>query len=57
MSDMSEVATDNRVFNGSSDCWHCTLVSYEVSYLLAEKMHYFAGYILPGIIFTILGVR
>ena len=54
---MSEASAANRVFNGSSDCWHCTLVSYEVSYLLAEKMHYFAGYILPGIIFTILGVR
>jgi hypothetical protein len=45
------------VFNGSTDCWHCSLVSYEVSYLSAENMHHFAGYILPGVIFTVLGIR
>ena len=41
----------------SKECWHCNLVSYKVSYLSAMAMHHFAGYILPGIIFTILGVR
>eukprot|EP00094_Tigriopus_californicus_P007463 TCALIF_07185-PA protein Name:"Similar to tmem45b Transmembrane protein 45B (Xenopus laevis)" AED:0.03 eAED:0.03 QI:0/0.66/0.5/0.75/1/1/4/103/439 len=31
--------------------------SYEVSYLSAEVMHHFVGYILPGVIFSILGLR
>ena len=43
--------------NTSKDCWHCSLVSYEVPYLTSDKMHYFAGYILPGLIFCILGLR
>lgn len=41
----------------TKDCWHCSLLSYQVSYLAAENMHYFAGYILPGIIFSLLGIR
>lgn len=47
----------NGTTTESVDCWHCSLVSYRVSYLSAEAMHHFAGYILPGIIFTILGLR
>ena len=43
--------------NLTSSCWHCALVSYEVSYLSSEAMHHFAGYLLPGAIFTILGLR
>lgn len=43
--------------NSSSACWHCSLKSYEVSYLNAEAMHHFVGYILPGAIFSILGLR
>ena len=38
-------------------CWHCSLRSYHVSYLSAEAMHHFAGYTLPGLIFTFLGLR
>lgn len=41
----------------SIDCWHCSLVSYRVSYLSAEAMHHFAGYILPGLVFSVLGLR
>lgn len=43
--------------NVTSDCWHCSLVSYQVSYLTSEAMHHFAGFLLPGVIFTILGLR
>lgn len=39
------------------DCWHCSLLSYEVSYLTSDTMHHFAGYVLPGLIFSILGLR
>ena len=38
-------------------CWHCSLTSYRVSHLSAEAMHHFAGYTLPGLIFTFLGLR
>ncbi len=57
MSADSAAPSSEGVFNGSADCWHCSLVSYEVSYLSAENMHHFAGYILPGVIFAILGIR
>ncbi len=41
----------------STACWHCSLRSYRVSYLSAEAMHHFAGYTLPGVIFTVIGLR
>eukprot|EP00095_Tigriopus_kingsejongensis_P003260 maker-scaffold69_size418775-snap-gene-3.22 protein:Tk03260 transcript:maker-scaffold69_size418775-snap-gene-3.22-mRNA-1 annotation:"hypothetical protein HELRODRAFT_95099" len=41
----------------STECWHCSLKSYQVSYLSAEEMHHFVGYILPGVIFAILGLK
>ena len=53
----SITTTSTSTTPGSLDCWHCSLVSYKVSYLSAEAMHHFAGYVLPGIIFAILGLR
>ena len=57
--------TVNPVFHPSSpisgsetsECWHCSLTSYKVSYLSAEAMHHFIGYVLPGTIFVLLGLR
>ncbi|XP_040575587.1 transmembrane protein 45B [Lepeophtheirus salmonis] len=41
----------------SGDCWHCSLLSVQSFHLSATNMLQFSGYILPGVIFLILGLR